>query len=693
MNERYPHVFSPLKIGPVEVRNRFYFSAHGTPLTAENSPSDDAAYYFGERAAGGVALIMHSLSVGVRQIARISPQSESTIDSFAGLAEHVHERGAKIFGQLHHSWPVRLYQWEPLGPAAPSLSPSVNPRFEHFSSSMAMSKRDIEAWLEAFRTCVRNLKAAGYDGIEVHCTHGLLLEHFLSPFFNRRTDEYGGSLQNRLRIVVRALEIARQETAGTMAVGIRLMCDEMVPNGLTQTDSAEALALLDEAGLLDFADLDIAIEPNQFAIGMPSYLVDELTYESFVKEVGKAASKARVLSCLGRVTKIADAERVIAEGTADMVGAARGLIAEPELVKNAEEDHEERSRICIACNWCLGGDGYSCAINPATAKEKRWGVNTFTPARNRGRVVVVGGGPGGLEAARTAAKRGHDVVLLEQRPRLGGHLNLWASLPGREVIATTPQWYERELRSLGVDIRLGAVATAASVLAEHPDAVIVATGSRYERTGMSGFLPLPIPGWDRDFIYTPEQILEDGVRPTGSVVILDDESKSTGAGIAEVLAAAGARVEIVTRWLQPVYNQMATLEFPFAIARLKSNGVKVSTQEYIKEIGDHRVTVFDVFINTERVIENVDAVVFSNMREPVCDLVAELDGKVKQLFAVGDALAPRALAEATHEGHRFARMLGEPGAPTNFTEAWYEPVAAESYGRPARVLRKTAVTD
>jgi 2,4-dienoyl-CoA reductase-like NADH-dependent reductase (Old Yellow Enzyme family) len=684
----YPHVFSPIQLGPVEVPNRFFFAPHGTPLTADNSPSDDAVYYFGERANGEVGLIIHSLSVGTRQLARISPQYESRVESFATLADHVHERGTKIFGQLHHSWPVRLYQWEPLGPEAPSLSASVNPRYDHPSSSLEMSRRDIKAWLDAFRDCVRNLRAAGYDGIEVHCTHGLLLEHFLSPYFNRRTDEYGGSLENRLRIVIEALEIAREEAGATMAVGIRYQCDERIAGGITQEDASETLAILVERQLLDFADLDIAIEPDQFEIGMPTYFSPKLTYESFVRGVRGAAGDVPVLSAMGRVTTIADAERLIADGSVNMVGAARGLIAEPNLVKNAHEGREEQSRTCIACNWCLGGDGYSCALNPATGKERRWGLETFASAPVAGRVVVIGGGPGGLEAARTAASRGHSVVLFERDERLGGNLNLWAALPGRESIATAPAWFDSELRRLGVDIRLGVDVTAEQVLAEKPEGVIVATGSVYDRSGMTGLLAQPVPGWEQDFVHTPEEILAGGLRPAGRVVIFDDESKHTAAGIAELLATeTGADVEIITRWFQPVENLMHSYEYSFVLARLKRAGVRVSPQEHLRSIGDHEVTVFDIYVEAERVIENVDAVIMTTMRRPRNEMVSALDGKVAQLFAIGDALAPRAMPSATHEGHRFARMLGEPGAPTNFTEAWYQPVPAEAYGRPARVLR------
>jgi 2,4-dienoyl-CoA reductase-like NADH-dependent reductase (Old Yellow Enzyme family) len=688
---KYPHVFRPIRLGPVEMKNRFYFSPHGTAMTAASSPSDDFAFYYGERALGGVALGIQSLAVGHRQIARVSPQDASRIDSFGAVADMMHAHGAKLFGQLHHSWPTRLYQWEPLGPAAPSLSSSVHPRFDHFSSSHAMSRDEIKAWIRGLAECARNLAEAGLDGIQVHVTHGLLLEHFISPYYNRRTDEYGGSVENRARIVIEALEATKAAIKPSMALGIRYMCDELVPGGLDQDQSMEILARLVDTGLMDYVDLDIAIEPDQFILGMPSYFLDPLPYESFVRHVRQAAGDLPVLSALGRVTTIAQADRAIAEGSADMVGAARGLIAEPELVNQALEGREDESRQCIACNWCLRGDGWGCSINPQTAKERRWGIRFFDPAPRQGTVVVVGAGPAGLEAARTAARKGHRVVLFEQKPHVGGLMHLWGSIPGREVMLTTPAWYEREVRRLGVDLRLGVAATAETILAEDPIAVIVATGSRFDRTGMSGFMPAPVPGWDRDLVLTPEQILEEGLRPSGRILIVDDEAQTTAAGIAEILADAGAEVEIITRWLQPVTHLVDRLEFAFVIPRLRSRGVKITTETWVKEVGDREVTVFDVFLNIERVIEHVDHVIFTTMRLPIDGLVAELEGKVPQLFAVGDALAPRSLAEATHEGHRFARLIGEPGAPSDFTEAWWEPAAPEAFPRPAAVLRQARV--
>jgi 2,4-dienoyl-CoA reductase-like NADH-dependent reductase (Old Yellow Enzyme family) len=688
MSDRYAHVFQRIRIGPVDVANRFYFAPHGVPLNVGAHPSDDCVAYYAERAAGGCGLVMHSLHAFAVTPRMATPHPEETIPSFSAVANAVHEHGTKIFGQLHFHWGVGD-SWQPMSPATPSPGASARQLFDSFQVTHALDAEDIAGCVNAFRQSADHLRRAGYDGVEVHCTHGALAEHFLSPYFNGRIDEYGGSLENRMRFLVECLRAAREGAGDELAVGVRFNCDEMLPEGLTPGDSREVLARLVTGGLIDFADLDVAVEPNQLALGMPSYFIAPRLYEDFVKAVREAAGPVPVLSSLARVTALADAERVLAAGTVDLVGAARGLIAEPELVKNAREGREERNRTCVACNWCLGSawSQGGCLLNPATGKERFWGVHTFSPATRPSKVVIAGGGPGGLEAARVAAQRGHAVVLLERRAVVGGQLNLWARLPGRDVFATAPDWWARELDRLGVDVRTNVTATAELVLAEQPDAVIVATGGRYAADGESGFLARAIPGFERDFVFAPEQILEEGIRPVGRVVVLDDEGLNTGPGIAQLLADGGAAVELLTRHPQPaLWNLPWTTEFASAIPLLRNAGVKLTTQMYVKAIGDHELTLHDVFTNEERTLTRVDAVVLVTMRRSVGELARELAGKVGQLFSIGDALAPRMLAAATDEGQRFARMVGEPDAPRTFAEAYFRGNTSSMAARPAAVV-------
>jgi 2,4-dienoyl-CoA reductase-like NADH-dependent reductase (Old Yellow Enzyme family) len=683
----YPQVFSPISIGEVEVSNRFYFSPHGIPLQVGDDPSADAAYYLAERAAdGGCGLVMHAL--------RLRPVSRKTIPSFTAVSSMVHEAGAKIFGQLTYSAVGGAGPWEVLAPDRPLLGPSSYQRFDHYASTREMTVDEIKRFVNAYRLGARHLAESGYDGVEIHHTHGMQGEQFLSEYWNRRSDEYGGDLDRRMRLSIEVLNAVREEVGPSLAVGIRFNCDEMLPGGWDQEGARDILARFVEMKLIDFADLDIAVEPHQFPLGMPSYLIPKFSNEGFVAGVREAAGPIPVLSALGRVTSVADAERAISSGVVDLVGAARGLMAEPELVRQAREGRAEESRECIACNLCLqvmryGGAG--CAINPGTHRERRWGVRTFSSPAELKKVVVVGGGAAGAEAARVAAKRGHEVTLFERDTKLGGQLNLWAALPGRDAVAAATRWYESQLRLLGVSIRTGTEATADLVLAEQPDAVVVATGGRYSKTGASGLIPYPIPGHAADFVYTPEQIIAGGVRPTGKVVVLDHEGINTGAGVAELLALNGAQVEIMTRWMQPVEYLFNTHEFAYIVPRLKSLGVEYTMTTHIKEIGDHQVVAFDAFTSEERTVTDLAAVVLATMREPIDGLARELDGRVSQLFTVGDALAPRGLMEATFEAHKFARMIGEEDAPATFAEAYFAEASSDVFPRPASVLLESAL--
>jgi len=272
-------------------------------------------------------------------------------------------------------------------------------------------------------------------------------------------------------------------------------------------------------------------------------------------------------------------------------------------------------------------------------------------------VLVVGAGPAGLEAARVAALRGHRVTLYERRERLGGAYGLIAALPGRDAVASVPSWYADRLGELGVEIRLGVEATTATLNAVQPDAVILATGARFEPTGTTGFIAEPIPGWQRDFVYTPEQVLEDGVIGEGNVVILDEEGQSTAAGIAELMAGQGARVELVTRWQMAIPRLQGSGQFAWVLTRLYAAGVVLTPNTYVKEIGERSVTLFNIFTNEERVVENVGAVVLVGSRKPEAALASELSGQVGEIFVIGDSAAPRTLFEASYEGHRAGREV------------------------------------
>ncbi|MCB2073085.1 MAG: FAD-dependent oxidoreductase [Novosphingobium sp.] len=687
---KYPNVFSPIKLGPVELDTRYYFSPHGLPLTIGCAPSNDLVAYCVERVKdGGCGLVILSCTAHSRGRGyQPCPHPADAVPAFRALADAVHAAGGKIFAQLWYNWNAPGH-WQPLAPQAPMLAPSVS-QFEYGGMSAAThaaTREEIRLMNEAHRQSARHLREAGFDGIEIHASHSGMIEQFLSPYFNRRTDEYGGSLENRMRLLVETLETTRETAGPDMAVGMRFNCDELVEGGYHTPEAYEVLQKICERGLLDFADLDIAMEPLQLIYGMPTVFVEEHVYKPYVEKVRGAAGKVPVLSVLGRVTRMADAEAAIASGVCDVVGSARELIAEPRFVKHAREGAEELGRTCIACNWCLGGmaDGaFGCSINPASYRERTWGIDTFAPAANPSRVVVVGGGPAGLEAARVAALRGHEVTLLEARDGLGGALALWASLPGREFYRHAIDWWESELDRLGVDVRTLTDATAASVLALEPDAVLIATGAQFSRTGRSGKVDRDIPGSDLPHVFSPEDILHGGARPSGKVIVLDGEGTHASAGIAEMLGRSGADVTMLSQAFAPYSNRVLfAFESESVVERLAEANVELRPACWIRRIGERELQVYDIGSNRESVIEDVDAVVLVTGRLSVDGLAQELEGRVGQLFAIGDALAVRPMATATFEAQKFARLIGMPDAPKTVAEAYFAPDDPAVFPAPA----------
>jgi 2,4-dienoyl-CoA reductase-like NADH-dependent reductase (Old Yellow Enzyme family) len=695
MHPKYPHVFSAIRIGPVEVPNRYYFSPHGLPLTYGTGPSNDLVAYVTERVRdGGCGLVILSCTVHDRgRHYQPCPYSPTSIPAFRALAEAVHAAGGKIFGQLWYWWGATGH-WQPLAPPAPMLAPSVSQygfRGVTFSTH-ALTQEEIRLMGECFRQSTTHLRAAGFDGVEIHASHGGLIEQFLSPYFNRRTDAYGGSLENRMRLLIETLAISRAAAGKDMAVGMRFNCDEMLQGGYGADEAREVLKRVCEAGLVDFVDLDVAVEPMQLKYGMPPVFVKEHFYRPYVEKVRDAAGEVPVLSVLGRVTRMADAEAAIASGHYDMVGSARQLIAEPQFVKLARQGKEEQGRACIACNWCLGGMGdgaFGCAINPASYRERLWGVDSFAPAARSLKVVVVGGGPGGMEAARVAALRGHRVTLLEARERLGGALALWAELPAFAVYAQAIGWWERELARLEVRVHKGSAATAESVLALAPDALIIATGADFCRAGRSGFLDRPIPGADRPHVLTPEEILGGGRRPTGRVVLVDGEGTHASSGVAELLASVGAEVIMLSAHHAPFSMRLNDcFDGEFVAERLAAAGVDFRPVTWVRAIGERDVLTYQVFGGREETIAQVDAVVLATGRQCSDRLARELDGRVAQLFTIGDALCVRPWATAAYEGQKFARLIGEPDAPKSVGEAYFRPDDVAVYPAPAEARHR-----
>lgn len=673
-SRHYPRLFSPICIGNLDIRNRLYMTAHGLGYAVPDPhnpgfslPSDRHLHYYAERARGGLGLIIQESTV-------VHPSSEgsafgsqtatvaaaflaSSIPHFARIADAVHAEGARIFMQLWHGGHHADPRWEVGGPRRAMVSASQTPAVESNRVPRAMSIAEIQDIIAGFATSARNAQLAGYDGVEIQAAHSALVEQFLSPFYNRRTDGYGGDQPGRTRFLHETIEAIRGSVGEDFAVGLRLNTDELLSGGLSADDLSDIAREIDETRKVDFFDLDIGTMHTAPLMIAPSF-VPELVAEDFIAAMRPSIRHAVVMGCPGRMTDPAEAERLIAEDKMEMVGAARTFIAEPRWPRNAQEGRHEQSRICIACNHCLEGilSGVNCVINPATGREAVWGIGSGQPPGDRRRIVVVGGGPAGLEAARVAAGQGHSVTLFEKEEELGGALRLAALLPGRESYALAIEWYERSLDQLGVEVRRGMALQPGDPALESAHSIIIATGAVFDETGATGFLTEPFEGSGLAHVYTPERFLAERPAISGRALILDEDAGGIAAGIAEILAQGGAEVEIISRWQMIAPRLMASGQFAHVLARLYGAGVTLTPDTFIKGISAEEVTLFNIFTNQERIVSNVSCVVIVGSRKTREEGWSTFSHPDLQI--IGDALAPRSLFEAAYEGRRAVNQAG-----------------------------------
>jgi 2,4-dienoyl-CoA reductase-like NADH-dependent reductase (Old Yellow Enzyme family) len=672
MKSALERVWEPLDIGRVTTRNRIMHTAHTSTYAENNILSDRHIAYYRERAMGGTGLLIteqqagHRLSKGSFKAA-CTAWEKRCIPQYEKLAAAVHEFGCKQFAQLfatgvHDRGTMQIDEWHPLWGVSAIPSTVFN------EMPMVMGQAEIDDIVSGHGDAAMNVLRGGLDGVEINGAHSYLVGQFLSRAYNVRTDGYGGSVRNRCRFALELGEEIRRRIGTEIPLGIRLSFDEFVPSvGISQEESEETLEILAAAGLYDYFSISAG---GYHSLGMtaPAMAYPEGIFVPFARRAREIVGSRAKIFAVGRIIDIQMAEQIIADGDADMVAMTRAQLADPFLVRKAKEGRQQDTVRCIGANFCASRSRYglevTCLVNPAAGRERKWGHGTRKDATSPRRVVVVGGGPAGMKTAAVAGARGHDVVLLERASQLGGNLNVLRLLPTRSEWHVAVENLERELELAGVDVRLDTDPDADALRALAPAALLVATGSFWDRSGYTQRRPERpgIRGVQQPNVLDIETAVlrasEDATALGAKVVIYDDAGEYMALGLADLLSAAGVTVELVTPRLYVGEDVAPTLQLPDIMPKLIAGGVTMTAQTFVDFVDGDSVGLVDGWAQTStRRIDRVGTVVLSLLRLPDDALYRQLAPQFHDIQRVGDALAPRSPAAVIYEGEEIGRAL------------------------------------
>ena len=677
-NPRFDVLFEPVRIGPVTAPNRFYQVPHASGMT--NALPQVRAAFRETKAEGGWGVVCTG-AVSIHPSSDDSPLpfaslwDDRDIRSHALMTDAVHRHGALAGVELWHGGACTLNRTSRIAPLSPSGMPWLSTHLGFMGNlrPRAMDRADIAALLGWQAAAARRARAAGFDIVYVYAGMGYLPYEFLLPEYNRRGDEYGGSIENRTRLVRQMLEVTREAVGDRCAVALRISLEELraKPGRNAPSEAHEVVALL--ADIPDLWDVKMDSSPTDCA---PSRFAPEGSHEPIIDFVKKLTNKPVV--GVGRFTSPDFMVSQIKRRVLDLIGGARPSIADPFLPKKIDEGREHEIRECIGCNICISSwhDGVPvrCTQNPTAGEEWRrgWHPERFAPAASDTGVLIVGGGPAGLECAVTLARRGYRVTLADSAPEFGGRLRFETRLPGLRTWGRVAEWRLGQLRGRGnVSLYPGSELGLEDILDSDHAHVVVATGARWSKMLYSA-IEFPAEELPGPRVYTPDD-LAAGVVPEGPVVVFDFDNYYLAGAIAEDLAR-DVRVDYVTTAGNASAWTFMTNELPLVHRALGKAGVAIHTLQRVTAFDGAEVALADVFTGAEKRLA-CRSLVIVGVRMPQDDLYQRLTARrteleaagIRSIARIGDAYAPGALVHAVHSGHRFAREFESGGTGVPYT--------------------------
>lgn len=659
----YPRLFEPLTLRHKTLRNRIVFGAHTANMAEAGLPGERHLAYYRERAKGGAAMIVtepmpvHRTAILTRGNFRHS--DDAVIPHFRRITEACKAEGAVMLQQLYHVGQHGDFD----NAYEPYWSPSGLPSYHDADGSHAMNGREIEELIDGFVQAARRAQAAGFDGIELFGAYHSLIEQFWMPWANRRDDRWGGSFENRMRFSVTLLEKIRAQVGDDFIIGMALSVDPKAKVTHDIEQLQEIVVYHDQRELADYFTCGTGNYLDYHSI-IPVFLyADKLGAEH--AEALKSVVKHAVIQAESHIRTPENAHSVVSSGQADLVSIVRGQIADPHLVNKAREGRDQDIRGCISCNqmcWGRRKRDYwiSCLVNPSAGREFEWGGDRFDKAKNPKQILVIGAGPAGLEAARVAAERGHKVILAEAAPQLGGQFRLAGLQPRRSQILDLIDWYERQLRQLGVEIRLNHYLEADEVQQIDADTVIVATGSLPDENGFQKWLPEceRLPGVEQNNVCSVEDVLTRSTqfKTDDRIIVLDDIGDWRAAGTALHLAQSGHQVTLITP--DPMVArglQRTDADLPLR-QRLRALGAVEITDTVMLEWTGDGAKLRSLLDGTEQTI-SADALVLALVNRPNDELMRELQSTGDSVISIGDCVASRSAAMAIYEGRKVGLSL------------------------------------